>query len=331
MIFRNLPPSQTLPHATMMFGQHLEEQEMEAEALAAIFDTAFEIRSSEQPFVWAVKLVPVDCGGDADEEEASNHIMVKLVARIPLDYPERTLPQLDIEVLKGLSLDNKDELLRLANDEAEANAGMPAIFSICEAVRSWLADNNVKGLDDASMHAQMMRKAKDAERREAQAAQQFESQTKKNEMSEAEREELIVRKRREEGTAVTDATFKEWWEKFTAEMEKKKGDERVAAVNDFKEKKVANAAIAEERLTGFQIFSDKAGVFNLERLEAVAEAMANDTSALDPEELGDVDKDLFDDDDDLDDLEFDSDDDNYDDDDEEEDDDDENSNNVPDI
>jgi hypothetical protein len=119
-----------------MSDQHLEEQEMEAEALAAIFDTAFELRSSEQPFVWAVKLVPVDCGGNADEEEALNHIMVKLVARIPLDYPEEMLPELDIEILKGLSQDNKDELLRLANDEAEANSGMAAIFSICEAVRS---------------------------------------------------------------------------------------------------------------------------------------------------------------------------------------------------
>ena len=28
----------------------------------------------------------------------------------------------------------------------------------------WLADNNVKGLDDASMYAQMMRKEKDAEK-----------------------------------------------------------------------------------------------------------------------------------------------------------------------
>ena len=134
---------------------------------------------------------------------------------------------------------------------------------------------------------------------QAQAALQFESQTKKDVMSEAEREELIVRKRREEGTAVTDATFTEWWEKFTGETEKKKDDERVAAANDSKEKKVSNAAIAEERLTGFQIFSDKAGVFNLEMLEAAAEEMANDTSALDQEELGDVDKDLFDDDDDL--------------------------------
>ena len=43
---------------------------------------------------------------------------------------------------------------------------MPAIFAVCEAVREWLADNNVKGLDDASMYAQMMRKAKDAERKE---------------------------------------------------------------------------------------------------------------------------------------------------------------------
>ena len=133
-------------------------------------------------------------------------------------------------------------------------------------------------------------------------------------MSQAEREELAVRKRREEGTPVTDVTFAEWWEKFTAEMEKKKEDERAAAANDSKDKKVVNTPIAEERLTGFQIFSDKAGVFNLERLEAAAEEMANDTSALYPEELGNVDEDLFDDDDDLDDMEFDSDDD-YDDDD----------------
>ena len=145
-------------------SDHREEQEMEAEALEAIFDTAFEIRSSDQPFIWAVKLVPVDCGGDEEEEEAANHVMVKLVATIPLNYPEESLPELDLEILKGLSLDNKQELLKLANEEAEQNEGMPAIFAVCEAVRTWLADNNVKGLDDASMHAQMMRKAKEAER-----------------------------------------------------------------------------------------------------------------------------------------------------------------------
>ena len=152
----------------------LEEQEMEAEALAAIFDTAFEIRTAQQPFVWAIKLVPVDCGGsdtNSAEEETLNHVMVKLVATIPLDYPEISLPKLELEIIKGLSQDNKDELLQLANTEAEANAGMPVIFAVCEAVRSWLADNNVKGLDDASMYAQMMRKTKEAERREVSVIQ----------------------------------------------------------------------------------------------------------------------------------------------------------------
>lgn len=290
---------------------------MEAEALEAIFDTAYESRSSEQPFVWAVKLVPVDCGGDADEEEAANHVMVTLVATIPLDYPEETLPQLDIEILKGLSEDNKKELVQLANEEAEANAGMPSIFAVCEAVRAWLADNNVKGLDDASMHAQMTRKAKDAERQKAQAALQFESQKKKEVMSASEKEEFEVRKRREEGTQVTDATFAEWFNKFTAEMEQIKEDEKAAlAENAKKDKSATTIATIEERLTGFQVFSEKSGVFNLEKLEAAAEELENDTSALDPEEIGDVDEQLFDDDEDLDDLDFDSDDDDEDSDDE---------------
>ena len=145
---------------------------------------------------------------------------------------------------------------------------------------------------------------------QAQAALQFESQTKKDVMSIAEQEELAVRKRREEGTPVTDETFAEWWAKFSMEMEQKKEGERAFSVNESKDKKKdANAAIImEERLTGFQIFSDKAGVFNLELLEAAAEEMANDTSALDPDQLGEVDEELFDDDEDLDDLEFDSDD-----------------------
>lgn len=126
-------------------------------------------------------------------------------------------------------------------------------------------------------------------------------------MSIAEQEELAVRKQREEGTPVTDETFTEWWAKFSMEMEQNKEGERAFSVNESKDKKKdANAASIWP--TGFQIFSDKAGVFNLELLEAAAEEMANDTSALDPDQLGEVDEELFDDDEDLDDLEFDSDD-----------------------
>lgn len=143
---------------------HCEEQEMEAEALGAIFDTSFSVIKDEQPFLWSVKLLPVDCGGDDEEEALQNHVAIKLVAKIPLDYPENSLPELNVEIIKGLAEEHAQELAELAKTEAQNNAGMPAIFAVCEALREWLADNNEKGLDDASMHAQMMRKQKEAEK-----------------------------------------------------------------------------------------------------------------------------------------------------------------------
>lgn len=125
-------------------------------------------------------------------------------------------------------------------------------------------------------------------------------------MTEAEKEELAVRKRREEGTPVTQESFTIWWEKFCTEMEEKKDEENGDITNEEREK---NRLMAE-RKTGFEIFSEKSGVFNLEKLEAAAEEMEND--------VGDVDEDLFDDDEDLDDLDFDSDEDDEDDDSDEE-------------
>jgi len=70
--------------------------------------------------------------------------MANLLATIPLGYPGETLPQPDLEIFEGLSEDNTKELLQLANEEAEAAAGMPAIFAGCEAVRAWLADISLK-------------------------------------------------------------------------------------------------------------------------------------------------------------------------------------------
>ena len=62
-----------------------------------------------------------------------------------------------------MSDEHTEQILAIANEEAEAYMGMPAIYAVCEAIRTWLADNNVKGLDDVSMHAQMIRKQKEAE------------------------------------------------------------------------------------------------------------------------------------------------------------------------
>ena len=147
-----------------------EEQEMEAEALEAIFMECFEVLSDAQPLKWSIKLLPVDCGGDEEEEEKENHVAIKLIATLPADYPEVSLPELDVEVMRGLAGDQVKEIIALANDEAEANAGMPSVFAVCEAVRAWLAENNVRGLDDGSMHAQMMRKMAEAEKAKVRIA-----------------------------------------------------------------------------------------------------------------------------------------------------------------
>lgn len=144
-------------------ADHAEEQEMECEALTAIFDTAFEILSDEKdiPFQWSVSIYPE--AGDPVELDALNHVACKLLATLPTDYPEG-LPELHVEIIKGLAPDHQDTLTALAMEEAVANEGVACIFAVAERLREWLAENNVKGLDDVSMHAQMMRKQKDEEK-----------------------------------------------------------------------------------------------------------------------------------------------------------------------
>lgn len=293
-------------------ADHIEEQEMEAEALAAIFDTAFEVISPTPPMQWNVKLRPVDCEGDEEADEAENHVAVMLNVTVPESYPE-VLPELDITVLKGLAETQRRAILKKAEEEAENYMGMPAIYAVCEVIREWLIDNNVKGLDDESMHAQMMRRANEAKRSEEKAKVQFEAQTIAEEMTEAEKEEIEVRKRRAEGTPCNEENFLIWKQKFDAEMaEKEKLKDGADSLKEKSSKKKGNKnAVTEEekmegRLTGFEIFSNKGS--GLDALEKAAEDAAATESNLDVE---DFDEGLFheDSDEDLDSLDFDSDDD----------------------
>jgi len=293
-------------------ADQIEEQEMEAEALAAIFDSAFEVISSTPPMQWSVKLRPVDCEGDEEADEAENHVAVMLNITVPESYPE-VLPNLDIVVLKGLAETQRHQILERAEEEAENYMGMPAIYAVCEVIREWLVDNNVKGLDDESMHAQMMRRAKETERSEAKAKIQFESQTIAEEITEAEKEELEVRKRRAEGTPCNKENFLIWKENFDAEMvEKEKSKDDADALKEKanpKKKSNKNVVTEEEKMegrqTGYQLFSSKGS--GLDALEKAAEEAAAVGGDMDVE---DFDEDLFDEDSDgdLDDLDFDSDD-----------------------
>lgn len=128
-------------------------------------------------------------------------------------------------------------------------------------------------------------------------------------MTEAESEEIAVRKRRAEGTPCTKENFNAWKEKFEKEMEEKEEREEAQALKDQtnSKRKGSNVKSIEEeqegRLTGFQQFTEKQGLMNLDALERAAEAAENEDSQLDVEDL-DVDEDLFDDESDFDDLDF---------------------------
>lgn len=139
---------------------HAEEQEMEAEAMAAIFDTNFEVlepTDNDHHRVWSITIYPETGTTDEQELESLNHVGCRLVVTLPETYPEIE-PVIHIEIVKGLAAEHQDEIQQLALEEATNNIGTPSIYAITERVREWLIENNTKGLDDISMHAQMIRK-----------------------------------------------------------------------------------------------------------------------------------------------------------------------------
>jgi RWD domain len=166
-----------------------EEQQMEAEALQAIFDTHFHalVPSAEEEgdsggspaasdssgnnilHRWWVDIYP-ETGSDAEELDRLNHVACRLHVSCPGEYPESVPPILDVTVLKGLAEEHAALLLHMANAEARSNLGGPSVFAVAERLREWLIENNAKGLDDVSMHAQMMRKRQQHEKSKVSCA-----------------------------------------------------------------------------------------------------------------------------------------------------------------
>lgn len=146
------------------------------------------------------------------------------------------------------------------------------------------------------------------------AQQEYESHKKQEEMTQAEKEEQDVLKRRTEGTPCTRENFEEWKRKFDDEIAEKGAEAAEVAEKELSGRKREKKEDKSGRLTGYEQFSGKA--MNMEAIEAAAQEAENEE--IDPEEL-DVDEELFDvDDDDLDDLDFDDSEEEDDDDDEDE-------------
>lgn len=133
-------------------------------------------------------------------------------------------------------------------------------------------------------------------------------------MTEAEKEELAVQKRRSEGTPCTLENFMKWKADFVREQAAAVAAEKENASASNKKKDGKKEVDKTGRMTGYEHFSGKAT--NLEALEAAALQAENDEMEGEEGDI-DVDEELFEEDVDLDDLDFDEDDDAEDDEEEE--------------
>jgi len=195
-----------------------EDQAMEAEALDSIFMDDFE-QISSSPFHYRIKLAPY-APGDGEE----NHVAIIFQCEIPATYPD-IAPAMEVIVEKGLSDEQRQELLTFSAEKAEENLGMAMVYTLCEEIQEWLRNNNEPGLDN-SMYASMMRREQDKKKEEIASAEAVEAARPVEELEEEERHRQKIL----EGTPVSPETFSAWNKTFLEEMEgrnKVSSDEKV--------------------------------------------------------------------------------------------------------
>ncbi|KAF4320045.1 hypothetical protein G195_006689 [Phytophthora kernoviae 00238/432] len=229
-----------------------EEQSMEVEALEAIYMDDF-TKLSDDPLSFQVRVVP-------NQDGENNFVAMTLKADIPATYPD-VEPTLEIILNKGLSDRQHKEMKELLTQQIEENMGMAMMYTLCEAVREYLVENNREG-NDGSEHQEMLRR--------------METRKKKEDKVEAEKEEEAMARSQEKrvfhGTPVTVETFAVWKEKFEAEMQ-------TTPKTSVKDE-------ASAKLTGRQLWN-KGMVTEDSAVEAEAEAEGENAAEEDEEEDND--------------------------------------------
>lgn len=181
---------------------------------------------------------------------------VALICAFPINYPSESIPDIIVEIEKGLNKKHVDELNILISKTAKDNLGSPSIFSITEVVKEWLLENNIPG-QDGSMYADMMRKQqqKDIENKRKQdkmasyLAADLES---KKDIDNITPEEMERIRKRQAGHPCTLESFNAWKEKFDQEMSNSKESQNLIKIDILTE---------NDRPTGKQLFMlNKAGV-----------------------------------------------------------------------
>ncbi|KAK8819836.1 hypothetical protein WA538_001941, partial [Blastocystis sp. DL] len=180
-------------------SDHQEEQDMEIEAMQAVFMDDFEL-ISDHPGTFKIKLVP-ELGG-------TNYVGVSMVIRYTPDYPDE-LPNICFVDAINIPEDDIISLTQMVYDRATEFVGMAMVYNISEVVKDWLIDRNVPHVEEGSMYDVMMnRQKREKEAEDAAAAEKAEEQAKV-EMHEHPKNW---------GTPVTPESFAAWKAKFDEEM-----------------------------------------------------------------------------------------------------------------
>ncbi|CAI5732606.1 unnamed protein product [Hyaloperonospora brassicae] len=176
---------------------------MEVEALEAIYMDDF-TKLSEVPLVYQVHVVP-------NQDGENNFVALLLKAEIPETYPD-AMPKLEVVVEKGLADRQVKEVKDLLDQQVNENMGMAMMYTLSEAVREYLVDNNREG-NDGSEHQEMLRRMEQKKKTE--------EKVEANKLEQATADEEL-NQREVHGTPVTVETFAAWKEKFTVEMQSTK-------------------------------------------------------------------------------------------------------------
>nr|CCA16418.1 conserved hypothetical protein [Albugo laibachii Nc14] len=199
VIQRNIP-NQELALAGRAMTDHREDMMMEVEALESIYMQDFTM-IKDKPLCYAVHIVP-------NQDGSENHVALTLTCCIPETYPEQE-PNLEITTLKGLSDAQRNEIEALLQQQIRGNAGMPMIYTISEAVREYLVENNRAG-HDGSEYQEMLRRM--------EIKKKSEDRGTAVELAKREEEAAHVQAKDTTGNPVTPKTFQAWRDQFDVEM-----------------------------------------------------------------------------------------------------------------
>uniref|UniRef100_K3X4E1 RWD domain-containing protein n=1 Tax=Globisporangium ultimum (strain ATCC 200006 / CBS 805.95 / DAOM BR144) TaxID=431595 RepID=K3X4E1_GLOUD len=173
---------------------------MEVEALESIYMDEFK-PLTQDPLSYQIHIVP-------NQDGQNNHVALTLKCMIPETYPD-VEPKIDVVLDKGLSDTQHKEIVALLKEQIQENVGMAMVFTLCEAVREYLVENNHKG-NDGSEYQDMLRRLEIKKKKD--------DKDEADKLEQAEADDSEKKSREFVGTAVTVESFAIWLAKFEAEM-----------------------------------------------------------------------------------------------------------------